>query len=214
MVVLGVAVVSLWVARFGQNLASASWTRLTELNWWATTQILAYGIVPLVAILIIGLRPADIGWTWRGIGTHWPLYAGLFLVAVPFVVVASGTAQFQEQYPLLEVRPGDPEIWRDLALWWPVYALQFAAIEAFFRGFLVLGLARRVGSAAIVIAVVPYMMIHFVKPPAEAAASVVGGIVLGALALRTGSIVWGIALHLAVAALMDVLALGHKGFLW
>jgi membrane protease YdiL (CAAX protease family) len=57
-------------------------------------------------------------------------------------------------------------------------------------------------------------MIHFVKPPAEALASVIGGVVLGYLALRTGSIVWGIALHIAVAASMDIAALAHKGFLW
>jgi membrane protease YdiL (CAAX protease family) len=57
-------------------------------------------------------------------------------------------------------------------------------------------------------------MIHFVKPPLEAAASIVGGIVMGALALRSRSIWWGAALHVAIAALMDVMSLGHKGFLW
>lgn len=211
--VFAVAVVSLWMARFGQNLASPEWTRLTELSWWAGTQIAAYLVLPLVAAALIGLRPRDLGWTWQGIGSHWTVYGVIFAVAVPFVIVASFTTAFQNQYPLLEVLPGQSDVFRDLVRWWPIYALQFVAIESFFRGFLVLGLAPRLGSMSVLVAVVPYMMIHFVKPPAEALASVVGGLVLGTLALRTKSIVGGIAVHVGVAALMDVLALGHKGFL-
>jgi hypothetical protein len=57
-------------------------------------------------------------------------------------------------------------------------------------------------------------MIHFVKPAPEALASIVGGLVMGYLALRTGSIVWGVALHVSVAALMDVSSLWHRGLLW
>lgn len=211
--VFAVAVVSLWMARFGQNLASPEWTRLTELSWWAGTQIAAYLVLPLVAAALIGLRPRDLGWIWQGIGSHWTVYGVIFAVAVPFVIVASFTTAFQNQYPLLEVLPGQSDVFRDLVRWWPIYALQFVAIESFFRGFLVLGLAPRLGSMSVLVAVVPYMMIHFVKPPAEALAAVVGGLVLGTLALRTKSIVGGIAVHVGVAALMDVLALGHKGFL-
>jgi membrane protease YdiL (CAAX protease family) len=138
----------------------------------------------------------------------------LFAIAFPFVLLASRSADFQAHYPILEISPGQTGVWGDLAIWWPLYALQFVAIEAFFRGVLVLGLAQRFGSSAVFIGVVPYMMIHFVKPPAEAAASVIGGVVLGCLALRTRSIVWGMALHVAIAATMDLAALGHKGFLW
>jgi membrane protease YdiL (CAAX protease family) len=57
-------------------------------------------------------------------------------------------------------------------------------------------------------------MIHFTKPPVEALAAIVGGIVMGFLAYRTKSVWWGVALHVAVAALMDFLSLGHKGFIW
>lgn len=212
--VLGIGLGALWLARFGHVAVSPSWTRVAELNWWAGTQILAYGVLPLAAATFVGLRPSDLGWTVGGLRRHWRIYAVLFAVAVPFVVVASGTASFQEQYPLLEVVRGQENVWRDLAFWWPMYALQFAAIETFFRGFLVLGLAPRLGSSAVLVAVVPYMMIHFVKPPAEALASIIGGLVLGTLALRSGSIVGGIAVHLGVAAVMDVAALTHKDFLF
>ena len=209
-----IAIVCLWAARFAQYLVPTDWTRLAELNWWAGTQILFYGIVPLVAVRAAGLLPSDVGWRWSGVGSHASTYAVLFAIALPFVIVVSGSADFLEHYPILEIDPGQTGVWNDLLIWWPFYALQFVAIESFFRGVLVLGLSRYVGSVSVLIAVVPYMMIHFVKPPAEALASVVGGLVLGFLALRTRSIIWGIALHIAVAASMDIAALAHKGFLW
>jgi membrane protease YdiL (CAAX protease family) len=53
-----------------------------------------------------------------------------------------------------------------------------------------------------------------VKPPVEAAASIVGGLVMGTLAWRTKSIWWGVGVHVAVATVMDLMSLGHKGFLW
>ncbi len=209
-----VALACLWAGRFAQDLVPADWSRLAELNWWASTQIVFYGAVPLVVLASFGVRPGDIGWRLQGTLHHGTKYAVLFVIAVPIVVLVSGSADFQEHYPILEISRGQEDVWRDLAIWWPFYLVQFAAIEAFFRGVLVLGLAQRFGSSSVFIAVVPYMMIHFTKPPAEAAASIVGGIVLGFLALRTRSIVWGIALHIAVAMTMDLSALAHKGFLW
>ena len=88
------------------------------------------------------------------------------------------------------------------------------AIEFFFRGVLAIGLADRLGDVAILVATIPYLAIHFVKPAPEALASIAGGLVMGYLAVRTRSIWWGVGLHIAVALLMDVLSLGHKGFVW
>lgn len=213
--IFGVALVCLWAARFAQNAVPDGWSRLAELNWWAGTQILFYGILPVVCLVVFaGLRPGDLGWRFAGTWRHGAMYVVLFAIAAPFIIAVSGSADFQEHYPILEIASGQSGIWRDLAVWWPFYFVQFVAIEAFFRGVLVLGLAPRFGSVSVLIAVVPYMMIHFTKPPAEAVASILGGIVLGYLALRTRSIVWGITLHSAVAATMDLSSLAHKGFLW
>ena len=42
-------------------------------------------------------------------------------------------------------------------------------------------------------------------------AAIVGGLVLGTLAIRTRSIWWGAALHISIAVTMDLLALWHVG---
>lgn len=208
------AALCLWGAHFGQDWAADDWTRLTEVSWWALTQIVFYLVVPLMIVVSTGGRLADIGWRVRGTARDWKKYAGLFLVAAPFVVIASTTAEFQDRYPLYEISAGQVGVWGDLAVWWPLYVAQFAAVETFFRGYLVIGLAPVLGRTSILVATVPYLMIHFVKPPLEALASIIGGLVMGTLAYRTRSVWWGVALHVAVAALMDVLALGHKGFVW
>jgi membrane protease YdiL (CAAX protease family) len=98
--------------------------------------------------------------------------------------------------------------------WWGLYALQFVALEFFFRGFLVHGLVPRFGWLAVPVMVVPYNMLHYGKPMPEALAAIVGGFVLGTLAIRTRSIWWGAALHISIAATMDLLALWHAGRLF
>ena len=98
----------------------------------------------------------------------------------------------------------------DFAAWQALYALQFVSLEFFFRGFLVHTLKRDLGAHAVFVAVVPYCMIHFQKPLPEALGAIVAGIVLGTLSLRTGSVLGGAAVHVAVALTMDVLALAQK----
>ena len=208
------ALVCLWAAQFSKDLVPDHWTRLSEMCFWSATQIVFFGVVPLVVLRMIGVSPRDLGWRWTGSSSHWRVYAALFAVAVPFVVIASTTAEFQDRYPLYEIAAGQQGVARDLAIWWSFYLLQFVAVETFFRGVLAIGLAERFGEVAVLIATVPYLAIHFVKPAPEALASIVGGIVMGTLAVRTRSIWWGVALHVAVAAFMDVMSLGHKGFVW
>jgi uncharacterized protein len=71
-------------------------------------------------------------------------------------------------------------------------------------------LKRDLGAHAVFVAVVPYCMIHFQKPLPEALGAIVAGIILGTLSLRTGSVLGGAAVHVAVALTMDVLALAQK----
>ena len=95
-----------------------------------------------------------------------------------------------------------------------LYLMQFVAVEFFFRGFLLHGAKHRFGAWAILLPLIPYMMVHFGKPPAEAAGEVVAGLVLGFLSLRTGSILYGVVLHAGVALAMDLASLTQQGRLF
>jgi membrane protease YdiL (CAAX protease family) len=59
----------------------------------------------------------------------------------------------------------------------------------------------------------PYCMIHFTKPLPEACASIVAGLALGLMSLKTRSIWLGAALHITVALSMDLASLARQGFL-
>jgi membrane protease YdiL (CAAX protease family) len=99
-------------------------------------------------------------------------------------------------------------------IWELSYGLQFLMLELFFRGFLIFALARVIGSLAIFVMIVPYAMIHFSKPLPECLGSIIAGLALGTVALRTGSIAGGVLVHCAVAWSMDLLALYRTGKLF
>lgn len=212
-IILVTATLCLTGARFVGKVTPDGLDEYPRMMWWAVGQIVFYGVVPLVVwTLALGRRPHEIGLRVRGTASHMWVYGALFAVGAPFVLLASTTSEFQSRYPL-PFTPAGSDPWPQLWAWWAIYAVQFAAVELFFRGFLVLGLAPRLGMLAIPVMVIPYTMIHFVKPPAEAVAAIVGGFVMGFLAYRTRSIWWGVALHCAIAALMDLSSLWHKGLL-
>jgi membrane protease YdiL (CAAX protease family) len=180
-----------------------------DLTFWAVMSIVAYVVPAAVCIrFVFRERIRDYGLRVRGIGPHAKTYAALFAVAAPLIVAFSFTAAFQEKYPFLSLSPTE-SLWPYLYMWWVLYWLQFCALEFFFRGFMVHGLAPRLGYAAIFAMVVPYNMLHYGKPMTEALAAIVGGIVLGTLSLKTKSIWWGAALHISIAFTMDFFALGH-----
>ena len=63
--------------------------------------------------------------------------------------------------------------------------------EFFFRGFLILPLFAKFRRYALLIAVMPYSMIHIGKPLIELFGSIVFGLGLSYLAVRSGSILYG-----------------------
>ncbi len=187
---------------------AASFNRLA---WWALVQITAYTAVPLVAIRYV-LKEDPSGFGTVKSRKHAGFYLGLLAVSIPIVVAVSFTDGFQSKYPFYDLSAGE-SFWPYLWIWWVLYALQFVALEFFFRGFMVHGLKQRFGYLAVVIMVVPYTMIHFSKPLLEAIGAVFGGTVLGTMSLKTRSVWWGAALHVSIAGTMDVLSLAHKGLL-
>ena len=189
-----------------------STTQFRQLEIWVYVQLVAYILLPAIAIRLMGKRVRDHGLRARGLGGHWKIYLTLFLLSVPAIVFASRSAAFLSKYPFYDLADGEG-FWPYMVAWWVLYAVQFVALEFFFRGFMVHGLKGRLGYAAVFVMVIPYNMIHFSKPLLEAIGAILGGITLGTLSLRSRSIWWGAALHIAVAATMDILALGQKGLL-
>lgn len=186
---------------------------LTALVWWGSMNLLWYVVPALIAIRFVLRRPmSGFGLTSGAVKSHLGLYIAMLAVMIPIVVAVSFTEQFQAVYPFYREALADGASWR-LMVWWIVYAVQFVSLEFFFRGFLVHGLRPHLGFASIAVMMVPYTMIHFSKPPLEASAAILAGLILGALSLRTRSIWLGAMLHITVAAAMDISALIQAGAL-
>jgi membrane protease YdiL (CAAX protease family) len=174
--------------------------------------ILCLFVLPALAMRAMDMRLRDHGMR-LGHRVDGPVYGLLFAFMVPVVLVSAMTPGFREFYPLWRPVEGEP-LWPRFFVWEAAYMAQFVAVEFFFRGVLIHAARPRFGAYAILLPMIPYMMVHFGKPAGEAAASVVAGLVLGYLSLRTGSIAYGVLLHGGVALTMDLTALWLQGRLF
>jgi membrane protease YdiL (CAAX protease family) len=185
--------------------------KLYPLLYWALASVLNYCLLPLCAIIYIfraDLR--DFGIQIEQGRELLIIVVVILAVVLPFIFMASTTAPFLRKYPFYR-----DQIYTlgSLLLWEAAYGLQFVALEFFFRGFMLFGLARFIGSYAIYVMALPYTMLHFTKPFPEAVMAFFAGIVLGTLALHTRSLYGGVVIHVTVAWSMDLLSLYHRGIL-
>ena len=132
-------------------------------------------------------------------------YLIMLLIMVPLIALASTQKDFLAMYPragFLRWLDLPVKIWHYI-LFELCYGLDFVSIEFFFRGFLILSLARICGSRCIIPVACFYCTIHFGKPMGEAISSFWGGILLGIVSYNTRSIRGGLLVHLGIAWLME-----------
>lgn len=180
--------------------------------WWSLACMVLLVAVPLlVSGLFARQGPRDLGIRLKGTGKEGLSYLLLFALFSPALLWAASQPGFRETYPFY--RPEGSAWGKDFLIFQAAYCLQFFAVEFFFRGFMVLGLKPALGRASILVMLAPYCMIHYYKPMPEALGAIGAGLVLGALAWRTGTIMYGWFLHYGVALSMDVLSLtsAHNG---
>ena len=187
------------------HLRHSGWLALGGYVWWGGWLAVGYVLIPMLVITLLWrANPLDFGLRPRGLRAHWPGYVLLLAPILVFAIAASFREDFQHHYPFY--RDADRS-WFDLLAWEAIYCTQFLCLEFFFRGFLLRALAPAVGSRAIVIMAVPYLMIHFPKPWLEALGALPFGLLLGILAMRSGSIWGGFLVHCGLAVTMDLLAM-------
>ncbi len=186
------------------GLRSSPFWDLCQHGWWALFRFAGFFVVPAMVIALRGERIRDHGLAAKGLLEHAWIYALCYAVVFVCVVVVSFDPEFTSYYPFYRQ---SHRSWLDFGLWELLYAAQFFGLEFFFRGYWLKAARTSMGSQAIFAMVVPYVMIHFGKPLPETIAAVFAGVVLGTLAMRTGSIWSGFLIHVSVAVSMDVAAL-------
>ncbi|MET0339350.1 MAG: CPBP family intramembrane glutamic endopeptidase [Polyangiales bacterium] len=193
-----------WLATHLPSLYLPRFHALLELAAWVFVRLIGFVLFPVIAIrALLGTRVRDHGLAPARLGDL-GAYLLLFAAVLPAVLLAARRPEFAAYYPFYKLAHAS---WLDLVAWELLYAAHFAGLEFFFRGFWLTACRRTFGSHALLVSAVPYCMIHFTKPVIEVIAALPAGLVLGLLAMRARSIWGGVLLHVAVAWLMDALAL-------
>ena len=203
-----------WARRFfGDGTIAQAVARATEPIadhvYWFSSSWLIFLVLPLVVARVVpGVRGRDLGLGFGDWKFGLKATAALFAVMLPFVLYASTDAAFQRQYPM---SGGAVRSWPAFVTFEVLYLLYFIAWEWVHRGLLCVALYPRVGPAVIWLHTIAFAVMHAGKPELEAYGSIVAGVALGALAVRTGSFWYGALLHAAVAFTMDLASLAQTG---
>lgn len=186
------------------------YVRLWICLWWSLIHILGFIALPCLAMRLIKEPLTGLGFGWNKLTKHFFWYIALSSMIMVFAFFASYRADFQHTYPFY------PEASRsgfDWLAWAILYAVQFIAVEFFFRGFLVLRFQKSFGLNVLWLMCLPYLMLHFSKPWLESFGAFGFGILLGLLSLASRSIWGGVFTHVTIATAMDALSLWQKNAL-
>lgn len=198
-----------------------------EAYWMINTALCLW--VPLVTILLVlKAEPSQFGMTRgdRRLGLKWTLISWVVMVLVLAVVLSipSLHTQFQGQYldgrlshwyldgvgVVFQGGRVNPKALLYFELYTGFYMFCW---EFFFRGFLLFGLQKSILKTwgAVIVQALVFMLLHWSldpsasKPMAEVLSALPGGIVLGILALRTRSFVYGFLAHWAISVTLDII---------
>ena len=164
-------------------------------------------LIPLTVLYrMLPAQPCFWGLTLKNV--RWQPYGLMLALMTPLIVFAGTQPDFLAAYPRLKqiafiASHTDHLLWFQL-LYEIGYGIDFVTIELFFRGFLLFAFVRYAGMQAILPMAVFYCSVHFGKPLLECVSSFFGGLILGAVAHRTQSIVGGLAVHLGIAWMMEI----------
>jgi uncharacterized protein len=200
--------------QIGTQAVSPTDNNLAALIWWAGVSMVFYFVIPALWLLSRGMSLREFGLNGNIEGGAARLVGSCMLIMLPLVYLMSLTSGFAAKYPFLQIYNGTPYIGGSFMVWELAYFLQFFGLEFFFRGFVLHSLKTSIGMYSIFVMTVPYTMIHFQKPMAEAFAAIAAGVFLGWLSYRNGNIWLGLILHCFVALSMDIMALYNKGLLF
>lgn len=200
---------------FGARFDAHPWHAAFGHFWWFGTSLLFYLVLPLVLAVATrgsfhhryGLGLGD----WR---TGLKVSALFLAVMLPAAWVASHLDAFKGMYPLagnaafMAGAGGKSEVsWGLFLTYEAAYFAYFVGWEFLFRGWMVHGVEPRWGRGpAMLLQVAPFVVMHLGKAELEALGSIVAGVALGSLSLRTRSFWYGALIHGVVAVWMDWLS--------
>lgn len=178
--------------------------------WWAGATLSIYVTVPIAYARITGQSIRSYGLSLKFVRSEAAFIALIAPAIIVLVWLISSDERFQRTYPFYDFETGGDSAVTKLVIFELAYGATFVALEFFFRGFLVFAGQPGLGVHAVPIMAFAYCLIHLGKPMPECASSLIGGLVLGYLALKLRSIAAGVVAHLTMAWGMDAFVIGRR----
>ncbi len=180
-----------------------------SLRYWVWVNVVSYFLIPIFIIKVILKQSlTTYGMSLKRAFADWKLYLGIYLFMFMIMLALVQLESFQAAYPTYKPEPLLPKF----LIWHVHFFMLYVSVEFFFRGFMLHGLKHRFGFYSVFIMTLPYCMVHFGKPLAETIGSIIAGVVLGALSLKTNSIWLGVVIHYIIGLTMDLLSLWQQGY--
>ena len=174
---------------------------------YLVTNMAALFWLPMMLIFLVRQEPSSFGLALGDTGRGYRLAGVLFLLVLPLLVMAARLEDFQSYYPIQKQAARD---WAYFGYFELTYGMYLFCWEFFFRGFLLFGLARMLGSWSVLPQALAFSIMHIGKPTPEVAASFAAGAILGVVALRAKSFMPCFVLHWASAISFDLLIIAAR----
>jgi len=173
---------------------------LRSINWVVRVFVV---LIPVAIVWLIKDRNNQPFYGSKALDSLQP-YLLMLLIMVPLILLAGTQKDFLQVYPKAKILHAIPAKKWQYAVYELCYGFDFVSIEFFFRGFLILALAKICGTHCIIPAACFYCSIHLGKPMGEAISSFWGGLLLDIVSYNTGSIWGGLIVHLGTAWMMEI----------
>ncbi len=174
---------------------------LYEFIYWFLGDFITIFLLPVLIIKTIFRESiAGYGLNLKEINFGLRVTAASIMVMLPVIWIASGTSSFMSAYPLLESSKYD---WGKFLLFQAFLLVFVFAWEFFWRGYMLFGLKKEFGYYSIILQMIPFVILHNGKPFMETSGAIFGGLLLGIIAFRTGSFLYGVVIHYAVLFFID-----------
>ncbi len=192
-------------ARYFSHLSNLYYFDIYRYVYQFLTTLVLFFLFPLIIIKLVfkeklknyGLSLGDKRYGLRFIIITIPL------IVTPIIFLASHMPQVRAEYPLSKLVQDNASVF--LLYEFSYVLLYYVGWEFFFRGYMLFGLREKFGDTyAILLQVIPSALLHFNKPESEFLGSIVLGIVLGYLALRTRSILYPLIIHSCIGVFTDL----------
>lgn len=174
---------------------------LLEYVYWFISDFFTLFVISAVIIkFILKEKITDYGITVGDYRTGLKISLIFLLIMIPPIWFVSATESFVQKYPHLHTTR---ESWNIFFVYEFGMLIYMFAWEFIWRGFMLFGLREKFGYYAVLMQMIPFVILHNGKPELETFGSILGGMALGILALRTKSIYYCVAVHIGVMFLID-----------